>query len=91
MFIVVNKDGSREKAILNCSLTDAQLEDLKAQIMDNNVNQEKRYLVSYENGVSTILFGNWPENFHLSFEQYRENMFVKYGAPEYDFMVPIEE
>ncbi|WML44393.1 hypothetical protein [Neobacillus sp. PS3-40] len=51
MFIVVNKDGSREKAILNCSQTDAQLEDLKAQIMDKNVNQEKRYLVSYENGV----------------------------------------
>lgn len=91
MFILVNKDGSREKVILNCSLTDAQLEELKAKIMDNNVNQEKSYLVSHENGVFTILFGNPPENFHLSFEEYREKMLAKYGVPDYDFMVPVEE
>ncbi|WP_102348095.1 hypothetical protein [Bacillus sp. Marseille-P3661] len=91
MFVLENKDGIRKKVILNCSLINAQLEGFKANIMDNNVNQEKSYLVTYENGVFTILFGNPPENFYLSFEQYREKMVAKYGAPDYDFMVPIEE
>ncbi len=91
MFKLENKDGSRERVILDCSLTDAQLEELKASLMDMKVNQEKSYLISYENGVFNILFGNPPENFHLSFEEYREKMFAKYGVPEYDFMVPIEE
>lgn len=26
-----------------------------------------------------------------SFEEYREKMFTKYGVPDYEFMVPIEE
>lgn len=91
IFILVNKDGSRKKVILNCSLTDVQLEELKASLIDSNVNQEKSYLISYKDGVFTILFGNPSENFHLSFEEYREKMFAKYGITEYDFMVPIEE
>lgn len=91
MFVLENKDGSREKVILNCSLTVAQSEELKSLHMGGNVNQEKSYLVSFENGVFTILFGNPPDNFHLSIEDYREKMFDKYGVPEYDFMVPIEE
>lgn len=32
-----------------------------------------------------------PENFYLSFEEYCERMFAKYGASDYDFMIPIEE
>ncbi|WP_010677392.1 hypothetical protein [Bacillus timonensis] len=91
IFILVNKDGRREKVAFDCSLTNVQLEELKVKLMDNNVNQEKSYLVTYENGVFTILFGNPPDNFHLSFEKYREKMFLKFGVPEYDFMVPIEE
>lgn len=91
IFMLENIDGSREKVILNSSLTVAQIEELKASLMDRNVNQQKSYLISFENGVFTILFGNPPENFHLSFEEYREKMFAKYGVPEYDFLVPIEE
>ena len=91
IFILVNKDGSRKKVILNCSLTDVKSEELKASFIDSNVNQEKSYLISYKDGVFTILFGNPSENFHLSFEEYREKMFAKYGITEYDFMVPIEE
>ncbi|MBT2690624.1 hypothetical protein J7I93_20930 [Bacillus sp. ISL-47] len=91
IFILVNKDGSQEKIILNSSLTNELLEELKAKVNDNNVNQEKSYLISHENEVFTILFGNPPENFYLSFEEYREKMFAKYGVPDFDFMVPIEE
>lgn len=91
IFMLVNKDGSRKKVVLDCTLSNVQLEELKTKLMDTNVNQEKSYLVTYENGIFTILFGNPPNNFHLSFEEYREKMFAKYGVPDYDFMVPIEE
>lgn len=91
MFVLENKDGNCKKVMLNDSLTDAQLEELMTSLMEENVNQEKSYLISFKNGEFTILFGNPPEHFHLSFEEYRKKMIAKYGAPEYDFMVPIEE
>ena len=91
IFILENKDGSREKVSLNRSLTNEQLIELKNALRGENVNGEKSYLVTYENGIFTILFGNPPENFYLSFEEYCEKMFAKYGASDYDFMIPIEE
>ncbi|MEQ2526991.1 hypothetical protein WMO40_09780 [Bacillaceae bacterium CLA-AA-H227] len=91
VFVLEKKDGSREKVALNDSLTSAQLEEFTASFMDSNVNQERSYFVSFENGVFTILAGNPPENFYLSFDEYKEKMFAKYGVSEYDFMVPIEE
>ncbi|MGG4165905.1 hypothetical protein ABEW00_00260 [Rossellomorea vietnamensis] len=90
MFVLENKDGSCKKMILNEGLTVAQLEELKESLMDRNVNQEKSYLITFENGVFTILFGNPPENSYLSFDEYRRKMIAKYGEPEYDFMVPVE-
>jgi hypothetical protein len=91
VFILENKDGSRKKMMFDCKITDEQFETCKASFMGDKVNQEKSYLVTYEDGIFTILLGEPPENFHLSFEEYREKMVVKYGVPEYDFMVPIEE
>jgi hypothetical protein len=90
MFVLENKDGNCKKVMLNDSLTDAQLEELMTSLMEKNVNQEKSYLISFKNGEFTILFGHPPEHFYLSFEEYRKKMIAKYGAPEYDFMVPIE-
>ncbi|WP_034764822.1 hypothetical protein [Rossellomorea vietnamensis] len=90
MFVLQNKDGNCKKVMLNDSLTDEQLEELMASLMEENVNQEKSYLMSFKNGEFTILFGNPPEHFHLSFEEYRKKMIAKYGAHEYDFMVPTE-
>lgn len=90
MFVLENKDGNCQKVRLNNILTVAQLEELKTSLMERSVNQEKSYLISFENGVFTILFGNPPENSHLSFDEYRRKMIAKYGEPEYDFMVPVE-
>jgi ribosomal protein S27E len=90
MFVLVKIDGCGNKMRLNDDLSVAQLEKLKASLMEKNVNQEKSYLISFKNGEFTILFGNPPEHFHLSFEEYRKKMIAKYGDPEYDFMVPIE-
>jgi len=90
IFILVNKDGSRKSMLLN-KVTEEHLEEHKALFEDDTVDQGKSYLVSFKDGVFSILGGNPPENFHLSFEDYKEKMFAKYGESECDFMVPIEE
>lgn len=91
IFVLAKKDGTRERTLLDTILTDEQLADLKAKYFGDSVDQEKSYLVTFIDGKFTTLLGNPPENFHLSFEEYKEKMFAKYGTPEYDFMVPIEE
>jgi hypothetical protein len=73
--------------MLNSSITDEQLEKFKLSFMEDNVNQENSYLVSYYSGVFTILLGNPSENFHLTFEEYKEKMNAKYGVPDYDFII----
>ncbi|MGF6952314.1 hypothetical protein QF028_004819 [Neobacillus sp. B4I6] len=90
VFILEKKDGSRKKMLLN-GVTDKQLEEYKASFMADEINQDKSYLVSFRDGEFTVLLGNPPDNFYLLFEEYREKMFAKYGVPEFDFMVPIEE
>lgn len=77
--------------MLDSVVADEQLENYKTSFWADNINQDKSYLVLFRDGVFTVLLGNPPENFYLSFEEYREKMFAKYGVPDYDFMVPIEE
>ncbi|MBS4177742.1 hypothetical protein [Lederbergia citrea] len=89
VFILVHRDGSSKSMMLNDALTAEKLEEYKRTYMDDHVDQEKSYLVSYENGIFTILLGNPPENFHLPFKEFREKMIAKYGELEYDFMVPL--
>jgi hypothetical protein len=91
VFVLANKDGSCKRMLLNSRITYEKLEEYTASFKEENVIQEKSYLVTHKDGEFTILLGNPPENFHLSFEEYREKMFAKYGVPEYEFMVPIEE
>jgi Zn ribbon nucleic-acid-binding protein len=90
VFILVNKDGSRKSMLLN-KVTDEHLEEHMALFEDDTVDREKSYLVSYKDEVFTILNGNPPANFYLSFEDYKKKMLAKYGESECDFMVPVEE
>lgn len=89
--VLEKKDGSRKKILLNSVVTDEQLENYKTSFLADDINQDKSYLILFRNGVFTVLLGNPPENFYLPFEEYKEKMFVKYGVPDYDFMVPLEE
>lgn len=91
MFVLVNKDGSRTRTLLDRTLTDENLEQFQAAYLGDSVNKDKSYLVTFKDGEFTILLGNPPENFHLSFEDYKAKMFAKYGRSEFEFMVPIEE
>lgn len=91
IFILTKKDGSRVSMMLNRRITDEDLQEYKSSYMDSEVNQQKSYLVSFEEGKFTILLGTPPENFFLPFEEYKTKMFTKYGKSEFDFMVPLEE
>jgi len=91
IFRVVNKDGSREGTLFETPPTDEQLEGFRETFFKDSVNQAKSYLVTYNDGEFKVLLGSPPANFYLSFEEYKEKMFAKYGKSEYDFMVPIEE
>lgn len=91
VFLLVMNNGAHEITYLDCPVTEDVLKGLYKSFEDDNVNKEKSYLVLYENGEFSVLLGNPPKNFHLSFEEYKEKMFAKYGVPEYDFFVPIEE
>lgn len=92
VFSLVKKDGERKFALLNSKMTTDENERHKKLFINDDCDQEKSYLVSFEDGVFTILLGNPPENFHLSFEEYRQKMIEKYGEYEdFDVLVPIEE
>ena len=41
MFVLENNDGNCKKVMLNDSLTAAQVEELKASLMDTDINQRK--------------------------------------------------
>ncbi|WP_400244505.1 hypothetical protein AB3U99_24025 [Niallia sp. JL1B1071] len=91
IFILYRKDGSREKVSLNSEITDEQLESYKSLFTNEEIDQEKSYLVSYKQGTFTILLGNPPENFYLPFEEYKRKMLAKYGLAEDEIMVPLVE
>ncbi|MEW8986182.1 MAG: hypothetical protein AB2401_04120 [Bacillus sp. (in: firmicutes)] len=88
---LAKKDGRRERTFFDSPLTDEQMENFQQAYLNDDVNKEKSYMVTFKDGEFTVVLGNPPENFHLSFEDYKVKMFAKYGKPEYDFFVPIEE
>lgn len=91
VFILAYKDGSRQNTLIDTPISDEALEEYKESLRQDSVNLEKSYLVLYKDGIFNVLAGHPPDNFYLSFEEYREKMFAKYGIPDYDFMVPIDE
>ena len=91
VFILLKKDGSRESMMLNRSITDQDIEEYESSYMKEEVNQQESYLVSFKEGIFSILLGTPPANFFLPFEEYKTKMFEKYGKAEDEFFVPIEE
>lgn len=89
----VDKEGEKTVTILNRALTQEELDQYRQVFNNNNnINQEKSFLVTYKDGVFTIQYGTPSENFYLPFQQYKEKMIEKYGEHEYsDLLVPIED
>ena len=78
-FFLERKDGNFISKRLMSPLTDEQFEDFKLKFSDFDVDQEKSYLVSYQDGEFKVLLGIVPEYFHMPFEDYVK----KYG---YDYV-----
>jgi hypothetical protein len=92
VFSMVKKDGTRKMLLFNKKISSEDIENNKKVLLADNVDQERSYFVSYEEGIFTVIFGNPSENYHLPFEEYKEKMRQKYGNFEFfDVMVPIEE
>ncbi|MDR7074035.1 hypothetical protein [Fictibacillus barbaricus] len=72
---MVKKDGTRRMLLFNKKISSEDIENNKKLLLAENVDQDKSYFVSFEEGVFTILFGNPSENYHLTFEEYKENNF----------------
>ncbi|CAM4008948.1 hypothetical protein [Lederbergia lenta] len=70
-------------------MTIDQLGEYTNEFYSENTSQEKSYLITYEDGVFRCLLGTPTDNFHLSFEEFKEKMIKKYGEDEFG-LVPIE-
>lgn len=93
VFMVVKKNGGRELIMLDGVLTNEEIEKFVKVYLESEVDQEKSYLVHFNSGLFTFLLGTPPENFHLSFQDYKVKMNKKYRADDeqIDYPVPIDE
>ncbi|MCM3389224.1 hypothetical protein M3649_13875 [Ureibacillus chungkukjangi] len=81
VFVLMKKDGIRVSTRLNGRITDEELEEYKSRFMKDEVNQQESYLVSFEEGVFTIILGTPPEGFFLMCEE---------GKTDNEFVLPLE-
>jgi Zn ribbon nucleic-acid-binding protein len=90
---LVKKDGERKTIVFNFVLKVEDIEKYRATFFEEEVDQESSYFVSFNEGLFKILAGNPPENFHLSFKNYKEKMIEKYRefGENLEIMVPFEE
>jgi hypothetical protein len=72
LFVLSKKEGRGTVTFLNSPLTDQDIAQYKSDFAKEDVNQEKSFLVLYQDGKFNIIFGQFYEDFHLSFEEYKE-------------------
>lgn len=91
VIVIVKKDGQGTTTMLNGQLTKKRIEEYHIKLSRDDVDQSQSYFILFEDGVFTVEFGTPSENFHLTFEKYKEKMIEIYGEHEYsDVLVPIE-
>ncbi len=89
---LVKKDNTAQMNLFNSALSKEEIESHLNILSSEDVDQNRSYFVIYKEGVFTTVSGNPPENFHLSFDVYKEKMREKYGDEEFfDVLVPIED
>lgn len=89
---LVKKDQTAQMNLFNSVLNETEIERHLVKLSGEDVDQTKSYLITYKFGAFNIVFGEPPENFHLSFDVYKEKMREKYGDEEFfDVLVPIED
>lgn len=76
MFRLAKKDGPGHLYSIDIPITDELIDEYKGKLENDEVDQEKSYLVSYSEGMFTVLFGNVPEKYLISYEDYRQKGYL---------------
>lgn len=88
----MKKDGNRKVTIFTEEILQERISEFQKEFSQDDIDRERSFLVTYEEGVFKIHCGTPSENFHLPFEQYKINMLEKYGDDDFNrYLVPIEE
>ncbi|AZU62579.1 hypothetical protein [Neobacillus mesonae] len=86
VLVLTRRDGRLTETLLNSPLSDKEIEKYKNLFPSKKIKRKKSYLVLYNDGKFVILFGQPPERFHLSFEEFKEkydyNPFKEFGVYE---------
>ena len=77
--------------IFNEEIAQENISEYQKGFSQDDTDQKKSFLVTYEEGVFAIHCGTPSVNFHLPFEQYKIKMLEKYRADFNEYLVPIEE
>lgn len=92
VFRLTSKEGEVSVTIFNGKTSQENLAKYVKDFSQDDIDQEKSFLVTYEEGIFNIHCGTPSENFHLPFEEYKVKMLEKYGEDEFSkYLVPIED
>lgn len=92
VFKLVHQSGDEILGQFRHPMTDRQYSSFKDDYAKEETVQDESFLVNYSNGEFTIQYGEPPENFYLSFEQYTKKMTEKYAENRVTHsFVPFEE
>ncbi|MEH7440318.1 hypothetical protein V7182_22985 [Neobacillus drentensis] len=76
IFLLAKKDGSKSLFPLEAPLTDEKLGEYKEKLDNAEVDIENSYLVSYSDGIFNTLFGDVPEKYRISYEEYQKKGYI---------------
>ncbi|WP_286228510.1 hypothetical protein [Neobacillus mesonae] len=72
VLVLTRRDGRVSETLLNSPLSDKEIEKYKKLFTSKKIKRKKSYLVLYGDSKFVIIFGQPPERFHLSFEEFKE-------------------
>jgi hypothetical protein len=76
MFRLAKKDSPGDLYSIDIPITDELIDEYKGKLENDEVDQEKSYLVSYSEGTFTVLFSNVPERYLISYEDYKQKGYL---------------
>ena len=72
MFKIANKEGKKQLVPIHSPLTKELIEEFKMEMEREEIDKEKCYLVSYTDDKLEILFGEVPEIYFLTYDEYEK-------------------
>lgn len=72
VLVITRKNGRVRETLLNSPLTVKEINRYSELFKSKRIKRKKSYLVLYYTGKFKSIFGQIPEKFHLSYEQFKE-------------------